>query len=68
MDERYECIYWEIGACDGDNEACHDCAKKLTFGSPLYKIIQDSYQREIDEAIAPVTQKWREMFEKGEIC
>ena len=51
--------------CDG--MYCNDCKKYTNFDDRGANIIICAYQNEINEAIRPVCDKWRKMFEDGQI-
>jgi hypothetical protein len=60
-----DCIYYSMEVCDG--MYCNDCKKYTNFDDRGANIIICAYQNEINEAIRPVCDKWRKMFEDGQI-
>ena len=55
------CFWWECTACNGSFETCK---YYLPWEDKTAQFLQKIYQIDIDEALAPVHDKWKNIFEK----
>lgn len=60
-----DCVYYFIQVCDGEH--CAKCTKYFSANARGADVIYEAYQADIEEALIPVHEKWKEMFEKGKI-
>lgn len=58
-----DCFWYSIGACDGGN--CN-CEKYISINSIGGDIIRTIYQKEIDNAINPIREDWKNKFNEYE--
>lgn len=64
---KENCIYWQIFACDGYTDCSQFCERHLQPGDRGAKILKDAYDEDLRQATIPIFEKWKKLFENGEI-
>lgn len=60
-----DCIYCMINACI--NENCGNCNRYFSANDRGADIIYEAYQADVEEALQPVYEKWRNLFETNQL-
>ena len=53
------CFWWECGACDGADLICDEA---VLFNSEKYIKFHDDYEYDVEQALIPVAEKWKTIF------
>ena len=60
-----DCRYCMINACV--SEDCMNCNKYFSANDQYANLIYEVYQADVEEALQPVYEKWRNLFETNKL-